>query len=75
MRDVGRRVNEEGVITHKQENHLKGLLPKICHDTQTFSTSAFLYGQQNPCDLLPKLVHRKLTASKLCQDLTWLRPA
>lgn len=42
---MGRRVNEACVVTCKQENHLKGLLPKICHNTHTFSTSAFLYGQ------------------------------
>lgn len=45
MRDVGRRVNESCVVTYKKETHLEGLLPKICHNTPTFSTSAFLYGQ------------------------------
>lgn len=44
-----------------------------------FQPLHFCMASQKLCDLLPRLfpalVHRMLTASTLCQDLTWLRPA
>lgn len=56
IRDVGKRVNEACVVTHKQDNHLKGLLAKIYHSTHTFSTSAFLYGQAEAVWFFAKVV-------------------